>query len=99
VTAWTADRRTGGPLDDVLDAVRAQVPWLVIERLTVTHPVDDHNVYFLGDAEDYNRVQVDTSPNGQPPFLIEGTERLETSDLAEAIATIVTWLSTERPLA
>ena len=98
VTAWTADHRTGGPLHEVLDAVRAQVPWLVIQRLTVTHPADDDNVYFLGDAEDYNRVQVDTSPSGQPPFLIEGTQRLETSDKAEAIATIVTWLSTEQPL-
>ena len=82
----------------MLYAVRAQVPWLVVQRLTVTHPVDDDNVYFLGDAEDHNRVQVDTSGNGRPPFLIEGAERLETSDPAEAVATIVTWLGTEKRL-
>ena len=73
------------------------MPGLIIQRLDVTHPADDDNVYFLGDAEEYNRVQVDTRPDGQPPFLIEGTERLQTSDPAEAIATIIAWLNTNEP--
>jgi len=73
VPLWTSDHRTGGPLDAVLDAVRAQLPGLIIHRLNVPHPVDDDSVYLLGDVEEYNRVQVDTRDGGQPPFLIEGT--------------------------
>jgi hypothetical protein len=83
---------TGGPVDEVLARVRAAVPGLVVERLQVTHPADDDNIYFLGDGHDADRVQIDTGAGGRPPFLIEATERFETSDVAEAASVVSSWL-------
>src|SRR6185437_2089091 len=96
-----ADRRrwlgpgdlVGGSLDEVFAGVRRAAPGLIVERLSVTHAGDDDNVYFLGDERGPGRVQVDTSADGQPPFLIEADDRVETSDIAEAIAVICAWLS------
>ena len=68
----------------MLDLVRARVPWVRVERLTVTHAADDDNVYFLGDRDDHNLVQIDTWPDGRPPFLIEGHERTSACDVHEA---------------
>jgi hypothetical protein len=82
----------GGSLDEVLAGVRRVVPGLIVERLSVTHPGDDDNVYFLGDERGLDQVQVDTVPDGEPPFLIEADDRVETSDIAEAIAVICAWL-------
>jgi len=65
---------------------------VIIERLAVTNPVDDDNVYFVGDESAVDRVQVDTGPDGQPPFLIEADDRVVTSEVAEAVATVVAWL-------
>jgi hypothetical protein len=39
-----------------------------------------------------DRVQVDTGPGGQPPFLVEADDRVVTSEVAEAVATAVGWL-------
>jgi hypothetical protein len=89
---WTADERTGGPLDDILDQVRRHNGDLVVERLQVTHPADDDNVYFLGDTSRLDRVQLDTAPNGQPPFLIEAHESMTTSDPTLASTVIQDWL-------
>jgi len=36
---------------------------LIVERLSVTHPGDDDNVYFLGDERGPGRVQIDTLPD------------------------------------
>ncbi len=72
--------------------MRRAIPGLIVERLSVTHPSDDDNVYFLGDGRDLGRIQVDTFPGGQPPFVIEADDRVETSDVAEAIALICAWL-------
>ncbi|MBV1856608.1 hypothetical protein [Catellatospora tritici] len=69
---WSPENRTGGPVDDLLDGVRARFPRLVVERLVLAHAGDDDNVYFLGDAEHFDRVQVDTHPGGNAPFLVEG---------------------------
>lgn len=68
------------------------MPGLVIERVEITHPNDDDNVYFLGDERGFGRVQVDTWPDGRPPFLIEATARVETSDVAQAAAIVCFWL-------
>jgi hypothetical protein len=89
----TAADRTGGPLDQILDELHTQIPGLVVERLQQPHPGDDDNVYFLGIGSDLDRVQVDTAPGGQPPFLIEADQRLQTADPAHATATIHTWLT------
>jgi hypothetical protein len=41
-----------------------------------------------------DRVQIDTAPDGQPPFLIvDATRRFETSDSTEAAALIAAWLT------
>ena len=56
---WTPGRRTGGLLAEGFDAVRGQVPGVIIERLTVTHLGDADNVYFIGDAGGLDRVQLD----------------------------------------
>lgn len=90
---WTAIDRTGGPLDQILDQLRAQIPDLAVERLQPPHPGDDDNVYFLGDSSDLDRVQLDTAPGGQPPFLIEADQRFQTTDPADAATTIHSWLT------
>jgi hypothetical protein len=89
---WRATDRTGGSLDDILDALRQQYSDIVVERLDKTHPGDDDNVYFLGINQD-DTVQIDTGPRGQPPFTIEAADRVDTSDPAEALATIRARLS------
>ena len=81
---WGPDDLTGGPVDEVFARVRVVAPGLVVGRLRVRYPVDDDNVYFLGDEHGPDRVQIDTGPAGQPPFLIEAEGRFETSDVAEA---------------
>ncbi|MEU4091716.1 hypothetical protein [Streptomyces sp. NPDC026673] len=61
---------------------------MIIERLAVAHANDDDNVYYLGDAAILDRVQLDTGPDGQPPFLVEADDRVVTSDVAEAVAAV-----------
>ncbi len=78
----------------MLAQVRDRCPGVRVERLTVTHRADDDNVYFLGDEYDPNRVQVDTCPDGHPPFTIESnTQRTETSNVSEAATVISEWLA------
>jgi hypothetical protein len=94
---WTAADRTGGPVDEVFDQLRERVSGLTIERLQVTHPADDDNVYFIGDQHGPGRIQIDTSPAGEPSFLIENGGRHQTSDPAEAATIIHGWLKHSRP--
>ena len=86
---WGEGDLTGGPLDEVLQRVRSDVPDLIVERLVAMHPGDDDNVYLLGDASGRDLVQVDTDSGGQPTFFIEGVERTETADVMTAAAIIV----------
>lgn len=76
----------------MLDLVRRHYPGLVVERLRVTHPGDDDNLYFLGDEFGLDRVQVGCAPGGRPPFLIEDGGAVQTSDVEEAAAVITSWL-------
>ena len=78
----------GGALDHILDALRQLHPDLVVERLGKTHPADDDNVYFLGLGEILDIVQVDTYPKGQPPFIVESDDRVDTVDPSEALTLI-----------
>jgi hypothetical protein len=98
---WTTSDRTGGPIDDVFDQLREQIPGLIVERLEVTHPADDNNVYFIGDQHQPDLIQVDTYPHGGPPFLIENGGRHDTTDTTQAVAIIRDLLkhsrSTARP--
>jgi hypothetical protein len=94
---WNAADRTGGPLDEILDELRRNVPGLVVERLQVTHPADDDNVYLIGDDKALDRVQIDTAPNGQPPFFIEADECAQTRNTTEAAKIILSWLAAKPP--
>ena len=76
---WDCHHLAGGPIDQVFAAVMAGYPQTQIERLAVTHPADDDNVYWvqLGNV----CVQIDAHPNGQPPFYVEdSTQRFTTDD-------------------
>ncbi|MFG1812087.1 hypothetical protein [Streptomyces sp. NPDC049040] len=89
---WGSSDLTGGPVDQVFTQVRHAVPGVIIKRLAARHAGDDDNVYFLGDESAVDRVQVDTATDGQPPFLVEADDRVVTSEVAEAVATVVAWL-------
>jgi hypothetical protein len=87
------------PIQDLIARVRASVPTVNIERLSVTHPGDDNNVWWLWigsatRATDQRSVQVDTNADGDTPFVVEGDDgqRLKTTDVAEATAVVLRWL-------
>src|SRR6266480_2683470 len=99
--AWTSDDRTGGPIDEMFARLRSEFRELVIERLVGTYPADDDNVFWLslGPSPRFRggeSVQLDTWPDGRPPFLLEGEQQrgeyVKTSDPLEALAILVKWL-------
>lgn len=94
---WTASDRTGGPLDELLDELRSRMPRFTVERLEVTHRADDDNVYFIDDQYGTDPVQLDTAPDGQPPFYIENGGRHQTPEVAEAVSIIGNCLEQNRP--
>jgi hypothetical protein len=91
--SWQPADRTGGPLDEIFDDLRHHLPDLLIDRLVMAHAGDDDNVYFLGTPTRPDLVQIDTDPDGQPPFIIEADQRLTTPDPVRAAATMRTWLT------
>ncbi|MDK9501308.1 hypothetical protein QEZ40_000586 [Streptomyces katrae] len=87
--SWGQGDLTGGLVDQVFAQVRQAVLGVIIERLAVTRASDDDNVYFLGEGAVLDRVQFDTGPGGQPPFLVETDScRVVTSNVAEAVAAV-----------
>jgi hypothetical protein len=84
---------SAAPIDEVLAALAATLPGVVIERLQVTHPSDDDNLWYTragGSCE----VQIESHPGGEPPFLIEGdTDRHEVHQASEAVDLIVRLLA------
>jgi hypothetical protein len=82
------------PIDAVLAAVRARVADARVSRLGVTHPVDDDNVWFIQTASGAAEVQIDSRPNGQPPFLIETDQHRQVTAVTveEAIDVVERWL-------
>ena len=68
------------------------IPGLIVERLQVTHPADDDNVYFIGDEHGLDRIQLDTHEDGQPPFYIENGGVHQTSDVSQAVNIICSYL-------
>lgn len=98
---WAASDLTGGPLDGVFEGLRSEFPPLVIERLVMSHPGDDDNVYWLTIGppprlHGPETVQVDTGEGGCAPFLLEGErddgEWAETKDPAAARSLLAAWL-------
>jgi hypothetical protein len=75
----------------VFAELRRQRPSISIERLRVTYPADDDNLWF-GTAE----VQIECHPGGRAPFLVEGKEpkqRRETASVEDAVGLILSWLT------
>jgi hypothetical protein len=88
---WGSSDVTGGPVDEVFAALRRSFADLKIERLTVAHPADDDNVWFItrGTVE----LQIDSMPDGAPPFLLESeSERERAEDADAAIERLTEWL-------
>jgi hypothetical protein len=82
-----------GAVGQVLGMVRSLLPAVRIERLQSKYPTDDDNVWFI--KSDETEVQIDTHPDGRPPFVIEGDlpgQRRETSGVSEAVELILGWL-------
>ena len=87
--------RVTAPIEAVLGAVCARVPGVRVDRLTVTHPVDDDNLWFIRRSLAGPAVQIESRPEGQPPFLIESDghdRRLWAAKADEAIEVIQEWL-------
>src|SRR6266496_1178445 len=79
----------------VLAAVRAGVAGARVDRLAVTYPADDDNLWFIQRAEGAARVQIGSHRNGRPPFLIESDQhdrRVTAVTVQEAIDVIEDWL-------
>lgn len=103
---WMATDRTGGPIDEVFDGLRAEFPGLVIERLVMPYPADDSNVYWLTigpqppGPRSRETVQVDTGEDGSIPFFLEGErdsgELVETDDPKSALSLLAQWLRRRR---
>jgi hypothetical protein len=84
-------------VDELFDQLRARIPGLAVERLTVTHPADDDNVYFIGDERRSDHIQLDTGPGGEATFYIENGGRHQTADAREAADIIAKYLEQDRP--
>jgi hypothetical protein len=93
--AWGPTDRTGGPIDEVFAALRRSSPDIRIERLSVTHAADDNNVWFIVHPSGNARFQIDSMPNGAPPFLLESANaRGQADEVGEVIETLTEWLET-----
>jgi hypothetical protein len=91
-----SDYLSGCPIDAVFAALHTAVANLRIERLHVSNPNDDNNLWFISAAGLPEAVQIDAHPGGQPPFLIEGNgqgQQLRTANVDEAVETIHAWLT------
>lgn len=79
-------------MDEIFTSLRAAFPDLRIERLSVTRSEDDDNVWFIS-REDGLEMQLDSAPNGEPPFLLESDTARERADkVGLAIETLTEWL-------
>jgi hypothetical protein len=75
--------------------VCARIRGVRVDRLSVTHPGDDDNLWYIRQSTDGPEVKIESRPDGQAPFLIEGDEadqRLEIATADEAVIVIQKWL-------
>ncbi|GJF32689.1 hypothetical protein KNE206_53890 [Kitasatospora sp. NE20-6] len=90
--SWGPADITGGPVDEIFTALREAFLGLRIERLSVTRSGDDDNVWFIS-RENGMEVQLDSSSNGEPPFLLESdTARERVDEVGLAVETLTEWL-------
>ncbi|WP_433055565.1 hypothetical protein [Dactylosporangium sp. CS-033363] len=96
---WSAEHKTGGPLDEVFAALYAEFPDLSIERFAVDHVGDDDNGWFLtltgADAD----LQIESYEGGLPPFSLESdTDSLfRVTDVPLVVTTLSRWLRALAP--
>lgn len=83
-------------IDDVLAAVRARVSGAEVSRLAVTHSADDDNVWLIRSSDGGVEVQIDSHPDGKPPFYLETDHhgQITATTAREAAAIIEGWLLT-----
>jgi hypothetical protein len=90
---WGPGDLAGGPVDQIFSALRQAFRELRIERLSVVHPADDNNVWFIAQVNGDIEVQLDSMPNGYPPYLLESDHAQErTEEVGVAIETLSSWL-------
>ena len=82
-----------GPVGLIVAAVRQVFPDLEVRRLAVTHAGDENNVWFITRPASSVELQLDSMPDGAPPFLLESdANRDRTSDAEEAAHLMISWL-------
>lgn len=76
------------PVQQMIEELLLAHPTARLERLAVTHPSDDDNLWFISDGG--REVQFDCSPGGLPPFLIEDDDgaRITAHDVTEGVSSI-----------
>ncbi|MEU7832984.1 MULTISPECIES: hypothetical protein [unclassified Nonomuraea] len=91
--SWGADDLVGGPVDKIFAALRKAFADIEVERISKTHAADDDNVWFIRRRSGAIELQLDSMPNGDPPFLLESDSgRAGTSSVEEAITLLISWL-------
>lgn len=80
-------------IQQVFAALRAKFDDLEIERLGKYWDGDDDNLWYIRRKCCKDIVQLETNPDGVPPFLVESDwDSREVADAEEAIALITQWL-------
>ena len=83
-------------IDQIIAAVRQQIPEVIVWQLQKTHPADDDGIWYFGLGEASNDVQIETS-SGMCPFLVETDEQSShqartAQTVAETVQMIVAYL-------
>jgi hypothetical protein len=61
-------------IDQIIAAVRQEIPEVIVWQLQKTHPADDDGIWYFGLPEVSNDVQIENS-SGMCPFLVETDEQ------------------------
>ena len=90
-------------IDQIIAAVRQQIPEAIVWQLHKPHPADDNGIWYFGLPEASNDVQIENS-SGMCPFLVETDERSShqartAQTVAETVQMIVAYLLPLRPTA
>jgi hypothetical protein len=83
-------------IDQIISAVRQQLPEVIIRQVQKTHPADDDGIWYFGLPEASDDVQIENS-SGMCPFLIETDEQSShqarmAQTVAETVQMIVAYL-------
>jgi hypothetical protein len=57
-------------IDQIIAAVRQQIPEAIVSQLQKTHPADDNGIWYFGLPGASNALQIENS-SGMCPFLVE----------------------------